>query len=46
MAPSAVTRLGSTLVLTVVVTLVGTAVARWAYAKVARPDARPIDDEG
>jgi hypothetical protein len=36
---------GSTLFLTVVVTLVGTAVARWTYARVARPGARPMDAE-
>jgi hypothetical protein len=39
-----VTRLvGSTLFLTVVVTLVGTVVARWTYGRVARPGARPMD---
>jgi hypothetical protein len=42
----AVTRIiGSTMFLVVVVTLVGTGVSRWAYARVARPGSRPIDDE-
>ena len=42
----AVTRLiGSGIFLTVVVTLVGTVVTRWVYARVARRGARTIDDE-
>jgi hypothetical protein len=36
---------GSTLLLTVVVTLAGTGVARWTYARVAKRGSRPIDDE-
>lgn len=41
-----VTRLvGSILLLTVVVTLVGTGVSRWTYARVAKRGSRPIDDE-
>jgi hypothetical protein len=41
----AVTRLvGSTMFLVVVVTLVGTVVSRWTYARAARAGARPIDD--
>jgi hypothetical protein len=35
----------STLLLTAVVTVVGTGVSRWSYARVARPGSRPIDDE-
>jgi len=42
----AVTRIiGSTMFLVVVVTLVGTGVSRWTYARVARRGSRPIDDE-
>ena len=42
----AVTRLiGSTMFLVVVVTLVGTGVSRWTYARVAKRGSRPIDDE-
>lgn len=42
----AVTRIiGSAMFLVVVVTLVGTAVSRWTYARVAKRDARPIEDE-
>ena len=42
----AVTRLiGSTMLLTVVVTLVGTGVSRWTYARVAKRGSRPIDDD-
>jgi hypothetical protein len=41
-----VTRIvGSTMFLIVVVTLVGTGVSRWTYARVAKPGSRPIDDE-
>ena len=35
----------STLLLTAVVTVVGTSVSRSIYARVARPGSRPIDDE-
>jgi hypothetical protein len=35
----------STLMLTAVITVVGTAVSRWTYARVARPGSRPIDDD-
>ena len=35
----------STLLLTAVVTVVGTTVSRSIYARVARPGSRPIDDE-
>jgi hypothetical protein len=35
----------STLLLTAVVTVVGTGVSRWTYARVAKPGSRPIDDE-
>jgi len=31
--------------LVVIVTLVGTGVSRWTYARVAKPGSRPIDDE-
>jgi hypothetical protein len=42
----AVTRIiGSAMFLVVIVTLVGTGVSRWAYARVARPGSRPIDDD-
>ena len=42
----AVTRLvGSSLFLTLVVTVVGTGVTRWTYARVARRGARPVDDD-
>ena len=42
----AVTRIvGSTMFLVVVVTLVGTGVSRWTYARVAKAGSRPIDDE-
>jgi hypothetical protein len=34
------------MLLTVVVTLVGTGVSRWTYAGVANHGSRPIDDEG
>jgi hypothetical protein len=34
---------GSTLLLTAVVTLVGTAVSRWSYARVAQRGSRAID---
>jgi hypothetical protein len=41
-----VTRIvGSMMFLVVVVTLVGTGVSRWTYARVAKPGSRPIDDE-
>ena len=41
-----VTRIvGSTMFLVVVVTLVGTGVSRWAYARVAKPGSRPLPDE-
>jgi hypothetical protein len=36
---------GSTLLLTAAVTIVGTVVTQWVYARVSRPGARPIDDE-
>ena len=40
-----VTRIvGSAIFLTVVVTLVGTGVSRWTYARVAKRGSRPIDD--
>ena len=35
---------GSTMLLVAVVTLVGTGVSKWAYARVAKPGARPIED--
>jgi hypothetical protein len=42
----AVTRvIGSTMLLVAVVTLVGTGVTRWMYARVAKRGSRPIDDE-
>jgi hypothetical protein len=42
----AVTRIiGSAMFLVVVVTLVGTGVSRWTYARVAKRGARPIEDE-
>ena len=42
----AVTRIiGSAMFLVVVVTLVGTGVSRWTYARVAKRDSRPIEDE-
>jgi hypothetical protein len=42
----AVTRMiGATMLLTVVVTLVGTGVSRGTYARVAKRGSRPIDDE-
>ena len=41
-----VTRIvGSTMFLVTVITLVGTGVTRWAYARVAKPGSRPINDE-
>lgn len=41
-----VTRIvGSTMFLVAVITLVGTGVSRWTYARVAKRDSRPIDDE-
>ena len=41
-----VTRLvGSAMFLVVIVTLVGTGVSRWTYARVARPGSRPIADD-
>jgi hypothetical protein len=41
-----VTRIvGSMMFLVVIVTLVGTGVSRWTYARVAKPGSRPIDDE-
>ena len=41
-----VTRIvGSAMFLTVVVTLVGTAVSRWTYARVAKSGARPLPDD-
>ena len=41
----AVTRLiGSQMLLVTVVTLVGTGVSRWTYARVAKRGSRPIDD--
>ena len=36
----------STLLLTAVVTVVGTTVSRWSYARMAKPGSRPIDDDG
>jgi hypothetical protein len=45
-AALAVTQIvGSTMFLVVVVTLVGTGVSRWTYARVAKPGSRPIDDQ-
>ena len=42
----AVTRMmDSAMFLVVIVTLVGTGVSRWTYARVAKPDSRPIEDE-
>jgi uncharacterized membrane protein len=42
----AVTRLiGSSMFLTVIVTLVGTGVSKWTYTRVARRASRPIEDE-
>ena len=42
----AATRIADSLgLLTAVITLVGTSVSRWTYARVARRDARPIEDE-
>jgi ABC-type uncharacterized transport system permease subunit len=35
----------SSLLVTTVVTLVGTVMSRWVYARVARRGARPIEDE-
>jgi hypothetical protein len=35
----------STLLLTAVVTTVGTSVSHWAYARVAKPGSRRIDDD-
>ncbi len=35
----------SSLMLTAVVTVVGSAVSPWVYARVAKPGSRPIDDE-
>jgi hypothetical protein len=35
----------STLLLTAVVTVVGTTVSRMVYARMAKPGSRPIDDE-
>jgi hypothetical protein len=41
-----VTRLaGSILLLTAVVTLVGTGVSQWTYARLAKPGSRAIEDE-
>ena len=46
-AALAVTHLvGSAMFLVVIVTLVGTGVTRWTYARVARRDSRTIDDSG
>jgi hypothetical protein len=36
---------GSTMLLVAVVSLIGTGVSRWTYARVAKPGSRPIDDE-
>ena len=45
-AALAVTRIiGSAMFLVVVVTLVGTGVSRWTYARIAKHDSRPIEDE-
>jgi hypothetical protein len=45
-AALAVTQLiGSAMFLVVIVTLVGTGVSRWTYARVAKRGARPIEDE-
>lgn len=42
----AVTRMiGSAMFLVVIVTLVGTGVSRWTYARGAKRDARPLEDE-
>lgn len=44
-AALAVTHLiGSTMFLVVIVTLVGTGVTRWTYARIAKPGSRPIED--
>jgi hypothetical protein len=41
-----VTRIvGSTMFLVAVITLVGTGVSRWTYARVAKRGSRPLDDE-
>jgi hypothetical protein len=41
-----VTRIiGSAMFLVVIVTLVGTGVGRWTYARVAKRGSRPIDDQ-
>ena len=37
--------MGSAMFLVVIVTLVGTGVSRWTYARVAKRGSRPIDDE-
>jgi len=45
-AALAVTRIiGSAMFLVVSVTLVGTGVSRWTYARIAKPGSRPIEDE-
>ena len=45
-AALAVTHLiGSAMFLVVIVTLVGTGVSRWTYARIAKPGSRPIEDE-
>ena len=36
---------GSAMLLTAVVTVVGTGVSRWVYSRVAKPGSRPIDDD-
>jgi hypothetical protein len=36
----------STLLLTAVVTVVGTSVSRWVYTRLARPGSRPISEDG
>ena len=36
--------IGSAMFLVVIVTLVGTGVSRWTYARVARRGSRPIED--
>lgn len=35
---------GSTMLLVAVVTLIGTGVSRWTYARMAKPGSRPLDD--
>lgn len=37
--------IGSALFLVTIVTLVGTGVSGWTYARLAKPGSRPIDDD-